>query len=579
MAVSSSRQHMSTADFDVDPRQRAPPSEQSLLDLTERERAEQALRQSEAYLAEAQRLTHTGSWALDTVTGKVIYWSDEAFRLFGLEPRGGRPPEFEEISQLVHPEERERLLAELAQVLRDKAEYKQNYRILLPDGTVRHVHSIGHPVLDSAGELIKYVGTVLDATERSRSEHRLLVQLRITRILADAATVEQAMPQILQAVCEHPGWDFGVVWRVDRDAGVLRCAALWRKPSVEAAQFEAATRASVFRLGSGLPGRVWASRAPALIADVADDPEFHDADIAAREGLHAACAFPILIGSEVLGVVEFASRENREAQVDLMVIVGAQMGQFIERKRAENALQLAQAGLAHVTRVMTIGELTASIAHEVNQPLGAIVTSAGACERWLAAKPPQMEKARRALERIVNDGRRAGEVIKRMRALMKRQAPRKEWLEIDETILEVIALARYQLRRSEILVETRFGHDLPLVRGDKVQLQQVLLNLIINAIEAMSGIKERPRQLTIVSSADGPDTISVEVRDSGTGLNPEHAAHLFEPFYTTKAEGLGIGLSISRSIVEVHGGRLSAAANAPHGTVFLISLPVNETAP
>jgi C4-dicarboxylate-specific signal transduction histidine kinase len=247
-------------------------------------------------------------------------------------------------------------------------------------------------------------------------------------------------------------------------------------------------------------------------------------------------------------------------------------------RQAQEALRNTQTEFAHMTRVMTMGELTASIAHEVNQPLGAIVTSAAAGTRWLAAKPPQMEKARRALERIANDGKRAAEVIRRIRALMKRQAPRKEWLDINETILEVIALAQYQLRRSEILVETRLGHDLPLVRCDRVQLQQVLLNLIINAIEAMTGIKERPRALTIVSASDGPDSVSVEVRDSGTGLDPEHAPHLFEPFYTTKAEGLGIGLSISRSILEAHGGRLSAAANAPHGTVFSFSLPVNEPA-
>ena len=248
-------------------------------------------------------------------------------------------------------------------------------------------------------------------------------------------------------------------------------------------------------------------------------------------------------------------------------------------RQDQEALRNTQTEFAHMTRVMTMGELTASIAHEVNQPLGAIVTSAAAGARWLAANPPQMDKARRALERIANDGKRAAEVIRRIRALMKRQAPRKEWLDINETILEVIALAQYQLRRSEILLETRLGHDLPLVRCDRVQLQQVLLNLIINAIEAMSGIKERPRQLTIVSSSDGPDTVSVEVRDSGTGLAPAHAPHVFEAFYTTKAEGLGVGLSISLSIVEAHGGRLSAAANAPHGTVFLFSLPVNEPAP
>ena len=247
-------------------------------------------------------------------------------------------------------------------------------------------------------------------------------------------------------------------------------------------------------------------------------------------------------------------------------------------RQAQEALRNTQAEFAHMTRVMTMGELTASIAHEVNQPLGAIVTSAAAGSRWLATTPPQMDKARRALERIASDGKRAAEVIRRIRALMKRQAPRKEWLDINETILEVIELAQYQLHRSEILVETRLGHDLPLVRCDRVQLQQVLLNLIINGIDAMSGIKERPRELTIVSTSDGPDAVSVEVRDSGTGLDSEHASHLFEPFYTTKAEGLGIGLSISRSILEAHGGRLSAASNAPHGTVFMFSLPVNEPA-
>jgi C4-dicarboxylate-specific signal transduction histidine kinase len=268
----------------------------------------------------------------------------------------------------------------------------------------------------------------------------------------------------------------------------------------------------------------------------------------------------------------------RDAEGNILRFVGTSTDVH-DWRQAQEALRNTQAEFAHMTRVTMMGELTASIAHEVNQPLGAIVASAAAGARWLATEPPEMDKARRALERIANDGTRAAEVIRRIRALMKRQAPIKEWLDINETILEVLALTQYQLHRSEILLETRLAHDLPLVRGDRVQLQQVLLNLIINAIEAMSGIREGPRELTIVSAAGGPDTVSVEVRDSGTGLGPEQAPHLFEPFYTTKAEGLGIGLSISRSIVEAHGGRLSAAANAPYGTVFLFSLPVNEPAP
>jgi C4-dicarboxylate-specific signal transduction histidine kinase len=248
-------------------------------------------------------------------------------------------------------------------------------------------------------------------------------------------------------------------------------------------------------------------------------------------------------------------------------------------RQAQEELRDTQSELAHMTRVLTMGELTASIAHEVNQPLGAIVTSAAACERWLAAEPPQMEKARRALERIINDGRRAGEVIKRIRALMKRQAPRKDWLEINEAILEIIAIAQHQLHRNDILLETQLADGLPLVRCDRVQLQQVVLNLIVNAIEAMSGVDKRRRELTIVSAADGPEAVAVEVRDSGMGLDPARAAHLFEPFYTTKPEGLGIGLSISRSIVEAHGGHLSAVANVPRGAVFRLSLPINEPLP
>jgi PAS domain S-box-containing protein len=266
----------------------------------------------------------------------------------------------------------------------------------------------------------------------------------------------------------------------------------------------------------------------------------------------------------------------RDAEGNILRFVGTSTDVH-DWRQAQEALRNTQAEFAHMTRVMTMGELTASIAHEVNQPLGAMVTSAAAGERWLAAKPPQLQKARRALNRIVNDGTRAGQVIKRIRALMKRQSPQKDWLDINEAILEVIAITQHQLRRNDIVLETRLGEGLPLVRGDRVQVQQVLLNLIVNAIEAMSGIDERRRELTIVSGADGPEAVAVEVRDSGMGLDPERAAHLFEPFYTTKAEGLGIGLSISHTIVvEAHGGQLSAAANAPHGAIFRFSLPVDE---
>ena len=244
-------------------------------------------------------------------------------------------------------------------------------------------------------------------------------------------------------------------------------------------------------------------------------------------------------------------------------------------REKDDALEMARMELARVSRLTTLGELTTSVAHEVSQPLGAMVASAGACARWLAADPPAMAEARSALDNIVADGKRAREVIARIRALTKRQAPRMDLLDLNGEILEVLALTEQELHSHDIVLETKLDGTLPQVRGDRVQLQQVLLNLILNAIEAMSAVNDRPRELTIVS-AQGTDGVMVEVCDSGIGLDQDHAERVFEAFYTTKAEGLGIGLSISRSIIEAHGGRLWAAPNEPHGAVFGFSLPAAE---
>lgn len=250
-----------------------------------------------------------------------------------------------------------------------------------------------------------------------------------------------------------------------------------------------------------------------------------------------------------------------------------------ERKRVEEERErrrLLEIELARVSRLTTLGELTASIAHEVSQPLGGMVASAGACVRWLAAEPPAIPEAHAALANIVADGKRAREVITRIRALSRRQALRQDPLDINYKIAEVLALTEHELRRHHIVLRKDLARNLPCVTGDPVQLQQVLLNLIINAIDAMNAVHDRPRELTIVSRADDSGHVLVEVRDSGIGLDPQRTEQLFEAFYTTKAEGIGIGLSISRSIIEAHGGRLWATANALHGAVFSFSLPVAE---
>jgi PAS domain S-box-containing protein len=251
-----------------------------------------------------------------------------------------------------------------------------------------------------------------------------------------------------------------------------------------------------------------------------------------------------------------------------------------ERRRMQEALEDAQADFARINRVTLLGEMTASIAHEVNQPIAAVVTGAGACLRWLAAQPPDLEEARRTLDRIVKDGNRASDVISRIRALVRKAPPRKDPLNINETILEVVALMRSEVQRNRVSLQTRLSSDLPLVLGDRIQLQQVILNLIINAIEAMSGPGEGPRELLIGSAQDEANGVCVTVRDSGPGLAWDKVDRLFEAFYTTKPDGIGMGLAISRSIIEAHGGRLWATPNVPNGAVLQFTLPMDgEMAP
>jgi PAS domain S-box-containing protein len=239
---------------------------------------------------------------------------------------------------------------------------------------------------------------------------------------------------------------------------------------------------------------------------------------------------------------------------------------------ASEALRHAQTELAHVNRVTTMGQLTASIAHEVNQPIAAVITNASAARRWAAAQPPDLEEVRQALDRIIENGERAGEVIDRIRALIKKTPARRESLDINETIREVITLTRGELLKTGVSLQTHFAKDLPLIQGDRIQLQQVMLNLIMNAVEAMSGVSDGERRLRIGTERDAPNDVLVEVRDSGPGLRPESLDHVFDAFYTTKASGMGMGLSICRSIIEAHEGRMWASANTPRGAIFRFTL-------
>jgi signal transduction histidine kinase len=229
--------------------------------------------------------------------------------------------------------------------------------------------------------------------------------------------------------------------------------------------------------------------------------------------------------------------------------------------------------------VTTLGEMAASIAHEVSQPIAGVVTNADAALRWLAGQPPDLEEIRQALDDIVNDGKRAGQILSRIRSLVKKAPPQKDLLDLNQTILEVIALTRGEVQRNGVSLQTRFSSSLPLVPGDRIQLQQVVLNLILNAVEAMREVSTAQRQLLVSTGTSDSNEVLVAVRDSGTGLDSESLDHLFQPFFTTKSGGMGMGLSICRGIVEAHGGRVWAMPNVPNGATFQFALPAQQEVP
>src|SRR5258705_9710509 len=475
----------------------------------------------------------------------------------------------------LHPDDLDGHMIKWHQTLASGEPFENESRHRSASGEYRWFLVRAVPLRDEQGKISKWYGTLTDIGDRKRTEERLRVQHTVGQILAEAATIEEASPRILRAMGECLGWDVGALWRVDREAEALRCVELWHKASIEVPEFERVSREFTFVPGLGLPGRVWSSLEPEYIPDVVPDENFPRGPIAEREGPHAAFGFPILLGGEVLGVIEFFSREIGQPDQELLnmlATIGSQIGQFIERRRAEEAFRKVQTELAHANRVATMGQLSASIAHEVKQPITAAVTYALAARRWLGAEPPNFREVDDALALIVKEGERAGEVVARIRALIRKVPARKDAVEINDAILEVIALTRAEAANNAVSVRTQLAEGLPRVQGDRVQLQQVVLNLIINAIEAMRDVGDGEREL-FISTRYEPDGVSVEVRDSGPGFAPETLDRVFEAFYTTKPDGLGMGLSICRSIIEAHGGRLWASANLPRGASFQFVLP------
>jgi PAS domain S-box-containing protein len=376
--------------------------------ITERKRAEEALRRSEAYLAEAERLANSGAFAYSPKGS--LYWSEGLYRLWAFDPQEGIPSR-QSWWQRVHPDDRDRVHEQHQDALHQKRDYAIDYRIVLPDGTVKHVRAIGHPSYSASGELIEVVGTTLDVTERKRA-----------------------------------------------------------------------------------------------------------------------------------------------------------------REEHERARQL-ETDLAHMNRLNIMGELTASLAHEVLHPIGAARNNARAGMNFLETNPPKLAKVKEALGCVVRDADRAKDIVGRIRDHIKKAPPRMELFDLNGAIDEVLVMVRNATERDRVSVRTRLMEHLPYVCGDRVQLQQVILNLILNAVEAMSSVEEGMRELSISTELSQASNILIAVRDSGPGIDAEHLDRIFKPFYTTKISGIGMGLSICRSIIDAHGGQLWAEGNRPQGAIFQFTLP------
>ena len=513
------------------------------VDIDEGKKIEERLRRSEAYLAEAQRLTHTATAAYDAT--KILYFSDEAFRLFGFDPLQGIPSR-EAVWQRIHPDDVDTMNEKIEHALRERRSFQNEFRLKLPDGTVKHVDADILPVFSATGELVEIIATAVDVTERKRAEDTLR---RGEAWLAQAQRLS------------HTG-----TWVLD---GTTRHFLYWSDESYRIWGFDPL---------QGLPSRddMWERIHP-------EDRErlWEEVQGALREQRDFFEEFRILLPDGTVKYLE-ANTHHEFSPLGALLEVVCTNVDVTERKRAQDErerLRQLEADLAHINRVSTMGELAASLSHEILHPIATARNNARAGMRFLEMSSPNLSEVKEALGCVVRDADRAKDIVGRIRSQIKRAPPQKERFDLHEAINEVIVMVRSAIAKDAISVNTRLMDERVPVQGDRVQLQQVLVNLILNAVEAMSSVEDGARELSIRTEQSQTGGVLVAVHDSGPGIGSVNLERVFEPFYTTKTNGIGMGLSICQTIIHGHGGRLSMRANEPRGTVFQFTLPAAQQDP
>jgi PAS domain S-box-containing protein len=501
-----------------------------LTDIDARKRAEEALRKSERQFRLLVETIPALVWR-GTPEGELDYLNHRAVEFLGRTAEslsGGRWLE------LVHPDQRDATVRRWLHSTTTGSSYEDVYQIRRVDGQYRWIRSLGEPFREPDGRIAHWYGLVVDIEDRKRAEDELR---RSEAFLAEGLRISSTGT---------------FSWCLDTDEITLS-AELRRIYELD--QHAAPTVEELF-------GRIHPDDIPMLVEKreqirANQTPYEHDLRLRMPDG-------------RVKYLRTFGHVMRR--QDGRLESLGATQD-VTQRRLAEEALDKARSELAHVTRVMSLGALTASIAHEVNQPLSGIITNASTCLRFLDADPPNVDGARETARRTIRDGNRAADVISRLRALFSRKEFVLESVDLNEVTREIIALSLSDLQRNRVVLQSELADDLPRVTGDRIQLQQVVLNLLRNASDAMNGVDDRPRHLLIRTERETGDGVRVTVRDAGVGLDPQNMDTLFDAFYTTKIGGMGIGLSVSRSIVERHHGRLWAEANDGPGSTFMFSIP------
>jgi PAS domain S-box-containing protein len=476
--------------------------------------------------------------------------------------------------EAIHPDDFTKLVDKWRAILASGDPGEHEARMRRFDGEYRWFLFRAVPLRDELGNIVRWYGTSTDIEDRKQAEEIRTAQARQAGVRADVSAAlskpadsGEILRGCTEAIVRHLDAAFARIWTLNKEKNMLELRA---SAGMYTHLDGPHSRIEVGKLKIGL---IAEEKKPHLTNDVVNDPRVSDKAWAQNEGIASFAGYPLIVQNRVVGVMAmFARQRLSAATLDTLASVADSIAQGIERKRTEEALRKAQGELAHVTRVMTIGELTASIAHEVNQPLSGIVLNANACRRWLAGATPNLGEARDAVSRIIRDGNRASEVITRIRALVRKTDTEKERLDMNHAIQEVAALAQGEVGRNRVTLRMELAADVPPVLGDRVQLQQVILNLVMNGVEAMASVADRPRELLIRSRQHESDKVLIAVRDSGIGIDRQNLEDIFNAFYTTKSQGMGMGLAISRSIIENHGGQLWAVPNDGPGTIFQFTL-------